>query len=445
MQLLGARGEPYTDAEWAALRNYCTEDTTDLADLFLAMRGRLDLLAAVVRARYMIVKGQQRYRGIPIDADLIARYQAERPRLRQMMIDATPDACRYYPAGQFRESLFCGWAAEEGIGLVRRPDGKTVLDRNTLREVTLLDPRLAPFARLRSDLSLLEGFSIDVRSDGRIRPNFWPLGTRTGRDRPKASEYPMLQAKWTRGCVLAPPGRALAQVDFKAEEIYIAAAMSKDGRLLEDLETDPYLLLAVDCGFAPPGATNRTHNEVRNMFKPVLLGLIYGEGERKLASELHVDVARAREIRAGFRRRYRVLWQWLEAVVDAAYTTRYLESPLGWPLRVGPLLDRYTLRNHLIQAAGSDVLRAACLFAQDAGLMTIATLHDAILQEADADQIESRAAILAREMTRAAEHVIGIPIPTEIEFTAQRFQLKEPHASFFEEVCRRLDVPKAIG
>jgi hypothetical protein len=438
MQLRAAQGEPFTAAEWKAITDYCREDVSWLGCLFRSMRDRIDLPAALVRGRFMVVIGQQIHRGIPVDGGLIERFKARRPDLRLALIEETPTAARFYPAGRFSEARFFDWAEDEEIGWPRHPDGSPVLEQDTMRKIAELEPRVAPLVALRSKLSKLENFAVTIRSDGRIRPNYMPLRTRTGRNRPKASEYPMLQAKWLRGFILAPRARALAQLDFKAQEIYIAGALSEDRRLLEDLEADPYLSFAVRSGFAPPGATKQTHNAVREMFKPAMLGIVYGMGERTLAIRLGIDIATAREIRAQFRRHYRALWDWLEAVVCAAYATRHLETPLGWPLTVGPKLDSFTLRNHVIQATGGDILRAACLFAQDAHLGTIATLHDSILLEAEADQIAEQAAELGRAMTRGAEHVIGVAIPAEIEFTGRRYLLKGSHAAFFEEITCRL-------
>jgi DNA polymerase I-like protein with 3'-5' exonuclease and polymerase domains len=445
MQLRAAQGEPFTAEEWRAITEYCAEDVRWLSRLFLAMREQIDLPAALVRGRYMTTIGQQMHRGIPVDRELVERFQAQRPRLRQMLIEETAAATQFYSTGQFSQALFFDWVEDQEIGWPCHADGSPVLERDTIKRIAELEQRVATFAELKAKLSKLEDLTIPIRADGRIRPNYMPLRTRTGRNKPRASEYPMLQAKWARGFVVAPPGRALAQLDFKAQEIYVAAALSEDRRLLEDLEDDPYLGFAIRSGFAPPGATKQTHGAVRELFKPALLGVVYGMGERTLAKRLGTDLATAREIRAQFKRHYRALWDWLEAVVLAAYATRYLESPLGWPLVVGPKLDSFTLRNHLIQATGGDILRAACLFAQDVGLGTIATLHDSILLEADADRIEAEAAELAVAMTRGADHVIGVPIPAEVEFIGRRYQLKGPHAELLEEVTRRLETPSRVG
>jgi hypothetical protein len=413
--------------------------------LFTAMRDRIDLPAALVRGRFMTVIGQQMHRGIPVDRELVERFKARRPSLRQALIEETPGATRFYNAGRFSEASFFDWTGAEEIGWPRHADGSPVLERETMKRITVLEPRVAPLAALRSKLAKLEEITLTIQSDDRIRPNYMPLRTRTGRNKPRATDYPMLQAGWTRGFVLAPPGRALAQLDFKAQEVYIAASLSEDRQLLEDLETDPYLGFAVRAGFAPSSATKESHSGVRDQFKVAMLGIIYGMGEWTLAAKLGISVSVAREIRGQFKRQYRALWDWLESVVLAAYATRHLETPLSWPLVIGPKLDSFTLRNHLIQATGGDILRAACLFTQDAELDTIATLHDSILLEAEADLIESQAAELARAMTRGAEHVIGVPIPAEVDFIGRRYQLKGSHAALFEEITGRMESLSGVG
>jgi hypothetical protein len=438
MQIRAGRGEPFDPAERVIITDYCGQDTTDLASLFVAMKGRIDLAAALVRARYMIVIGQQTYRGIPVDGELVRRFLALRPGLRLDLIAEHDGASRFFLGGRFNQSLFFGWTEGQEIGWPRTECGRPELRKDTMKRIAALDPRVRPLQQLRSKLSKLDDMTFDVRSDVRIRPNFWPMATRTGRNGPKAKDYPLLNAKWSRGFVEAPIGRALAQLDFKAQEVYIAAKLSEDRQLLSDLEGDPYLSFAVRSGFAESGATKESHGPLRDMFKIAMLSTIYGAGDHTLGRTLGTDVATAREIRRQFRRQYRTLWEWLEDVVRTAYASLWLETPLGWPLIVGPKLDSYTLRNHLIQATGGDILRASCLYAQDEGLCTIATLHDSILLEADGCDIDFHAARLASEMTRGAESVIGLPIPAEIEFTARRYRLKDEPRRLFEEVTRRL-------
>jgi hypothetical protein len=380
-----------------------------------------------------------------VDTRLIESFRARRLELKQQFIDECAGGRRIYPNGRFNRSQLFGWADEEHIGMPRHTDGSPILKRHTLKKVAQFEPRVAPFAQLRADLSRIENFGVPIRSDGRIRPNYKPFRTQTSRNAPGASANLMLQARWTRGFLLAPPGYALTQLDYKCQEIFIAAVMSGDHQLLGDLEGDPYLQLAIRSGLAPAGATADSHPGIRDKCKIALLSLIYGAGAQTLAASLDVELSKAQAIKRSFESGYPDLCEWLDDVVRAAYATLRLESPLGWPLIVGPRHDPYTLRNHIIQAAGADVLRMACLLAQDAGCNVTTTLHDSVLLEEKVEIVQARAELMAHLMSRAAELVIGYPIPAKTEFIAQRYQLKGDAKTFFENIVHRLGMDQATG
>src|SRR5262249_21706713 len=109
MQMLGARGEPYTPEERRVLSDYCAKDTTDLAVLYRAMRPKIDLPTALIHGRYMISSGQQVHRGIPVN-DGLRRYLDALPILRAQLINETPEAIAFFPGGHFCESRFLDWA-----------------------------------------------------------------------------------------------------------------------------------------------------------------------------------------------------------------------------------------------------------------------------------------------------------------------------------------------
>ena len=72
------------------------------------------------------------------------------------------------------------------------------------------------------------------------------------------------------------PGKALAYLDWSAEEIAIAAVLSGDQRLLEVVSKgDPYLGFARLAGLAPADATKDTSRDPRTL-QDALLGVGYG-------------------------------------------------------------------------------------------------------------------------------------------------------------------------
>jgi DNA polymerase I len=78
---------------------------------------------------------------------------------------------------------------------------------------------------------------------------------------------------------------------------------------------------------------------------------------------------------------------WAEHVVDVGQLTGYLSTVFGWTLRTENTSRPTTLRNFPMQADGAEMLRLACCLVIERGVHVCAPVHDAILVEADADQI----------------------------------------------------------
>ena len=79
--------------------------------------------------------------------------------------------------------------------------------------------------------------------------------------------------------LIVPPGSdtVLVYVDYSAEEIAIAAALSHDP-VIRDMyvSTDAHIWFAITAGAAPPGATTNTHRALRTLYKRISLGVLYG-------------------------------------------------------------------------------------------------------------------------------------------------------------------------
>jgi DNA polymerase I-like protein with 3'-5' exonuclease and polymerase domains len=246
-----------------------------------------------------------------------------------------------------------------------------------------VEPRTISLVKLFGKLNKLKRLDVPLYPDNRIRPSYWPFRTTTGRNGAKASRFLLLKDKWLRGFIQAPPGRALAQLDYKTQELYVLAMLSGDQTLLGDLEGDIYLRFAISLGLAPSDATKGSHGDIRDRMKPILLGSTYGMTPHGIASKTRFDLTRSREIHAGLKRRYRVAWGWLEDVIHHAYRTRRLVTPMGWPFFVGPGVEKGTLQNHMVQATAADIIHVTCALAQDVNVNVISTLHDSVIIESD--------------------------------------------------------------
>ena len=89
-------------------------------------------------------------------------------------------------------------------------------------------------------------------------------------------------------------------MDYSAQEVVIAAALSSDKKMLGDYYRDIYLQQAIRQGRAPEGASKATHLRERDQFKVMVLGVNYGQTEFGPAARLQVTQPEA----VGMLRRY---------------------------------------------------------------------------------------------------------------------------------------------
>src|SRR5207244_9998665 len=88
MRLLALRGGAYTEAEQAALLDYCQSDVDALARLLPMMLPEIDLPRALLRGRYMAAAARIEWQGIPLDVELLDRVRTRWARIKHRIIAA---------------------------------------------------------------------------------------------------------------------------------------------------------------------------------------------------------------------------------------------------------------------------------------------------------------------------------------------------------------------
>jgi DNA polymerase-1 len=141
--------------------------------------------------------------------------------------------------------------------------------------------------------------------------------------------------------VLDRPGYGLAELDYVAEEIFIAAVVHGDPVLLRDVnEGDPYRRIA---GWLFPSALQKGHEQLtdkefaahprykrlRKRAKVIALGIIYGMGDRSIAAKLQISELRARQLRGRFFERYSGLAEGINRAVRALEELGYAVTVTG--------------------------------------------------------------------------------------------------------------------
>ena len=130
-------------------------------------------------------------------------------------------------------------------------------------------------------------------------------------------------------------------------------------------------------------------------------------GPESLSRSLDQPTGDARELLRLHRQTYPVFWRWSEAAVNHAMLRGWLQTVFGWRVQVGPRANPRSLANFPMQANGAEMLRLACCLATECGVIVCAPVHDALLVEGPADEIQGVVAETQRVMVEASRVVLS--------------------------------------
>jgi DNA polymerase I len=220
-----------------------------------------------------------------------------------------------------------------------------------------------------------------------------------------------------RGLIKPPPGYAVAYVDWKSQEIAIAAMLSGDERLLEAYRSgDVYVGFAKQAGLMPVLATKENFpqfDDVRDICKTIILGIGYGMGSDAMAVRAGLTRTDAANLIRIHKYTYKKFWQWVENTTTGALFTRQIAIASGWRRWVLDNPNIRSLQNWPIQSTGAEMMRQAVIAATDTGLAIGAPVHDALLLVSARETFEQDLADLQAIMSMTGEAVIGLPVPTD--------------------------------
>ena len=376
MRDLILRGGPWSDAERAAILDYCESDVEALARLLPAMLPKIDLPRALLRGRYMAAIARMERNGVPIDIDtleLLRRYWSD---IQDRLIAEMDRDYGVYEGRTFKAERFAEWLTRNDIPWPRLDSGRLVLSDDTFREMARAYPAVAPLRELRAALSEMRLSDLAVGRDGRNRTMLSAFRARTGRNQPSNTKFIFGPSVWLRGLIQPPPGYGIAYIDWSQQEFGIAAALSGDSLMIEAYRSgDPYLAFAKQAGAVPKGATKASHKDEREQYKACVLAVQYGMGEEGLAGRIGQPPIRARELLRLHRETYRVFWRWSDAAVDYAMLNGSLHTVFGWRVQVPTNANPRSLRNFPMQANGAEMLRLACCLATERGIEVCAPVQ----------------------------------------------------------------------
>jgi hypothetical protein len=361
-----------------------------------------------------------------------------------------PEGLAWEGALTFSTSRFAQYLAHHAIPWPRLPSGSLALDDATFREMARAYPaEIGPIREVRHALSQLKLHELAVGRDGRNRCLLSAFGSRSGRNQPSNSAYIFGPSTWLRSLIKPEPGRAVAYVDWSQQELAIAAYLSGDQAMQQAYQSgDFYLAFAVMAGAAPLDATKATHAAVREQFKAVSLGVLYGLSEHGLARRLGVPLCTGRLLLQRHKEVFQHYWAWSDQVEMQGMLGGTLRTVFGWQMHASAHANPRSLRNFPMQANGAEMLRLACCLCTEHGIQVCAPVHDALLVEASLEAIESIVAQTQALMQQASLLVLpGFPLRTEAKIVRYPERYLDPRGVQMWETVqallqeRTLDVP----
>lgn len=353
---------------------------------------RMVLSEALFGGEYVACLYEIEKRGIPVDVEILNLLKNDWDKFKMEFIDNVEIGSRIYRDGKFITNNFKEYVEENNMEWPRDKNGKLSVDEDTFKEMSLVYPDVEPLRYLKKTLSTMNNFRLSVGIDGRNRTCLRPFVSKTGRNQPGSSKFIFGLPRWMRGLIKPTPGKSLCYIDWSQQEFGIAAALSNDENMICAYESgDPYMQFAIQAGEAPEGATKHTHGLIRAKFKTCILAVQYCMGKKALALRLGSTYEEATELLNKHKITYSKYWEWSDNILRYALHKRELVTRLGWRMRVINASDRASnsLRNFPMQANGSDMLRLACVEMRKQQISVIATVHDAILIEANTSEIDA--------------------------------------------------------
>jgi hypothetical protein len=442
---------------------YCEEDVRKSTDLLRAqLRGcpqrygfcPADVARVLHWSNYSAkAVAQIQARGMPIDMRLWNLVQENKAAvIRHLLARLDPshgsDDPIYTPEGEWSYDRFERWLTSVGVvAWPRLESGRLDIDGDAFRLMYHV-PGIEGLHALRDSLGVIVKAKLPIGRDGRNRPSLFPFCTATGRNAHAKSLYNAHAGM--RSFMVFPEDKIGVYLDWRTQEVAIAAALSGDEALIRDYNRgDVYHALAKMCGLTddPDPVHWKKHNRpVRDRMKPLQLGINYGMGVPSLARGLNRHPLIASTIIEKHRRTYPRLWEWREEVAQNALLTRYMESVYGWPLYLSSSPNKRTLYNFPMQSGGAEMLRLATCRLCEAGIVPSMLIHDGILLETHSEEQVMHAMHIMRE---AGKDVcdgldVGVDVDQRLEHGA-RYQDKRPVArAMWETVMQALQGVGAV-
>ncbi len=269
------------------------------------------------------------------------------------------------------------------------------------------------------------------KKTGRIHTSYNQTVAATGRlssTDPNLQNIPIRseEGRRIRQAFVAPKKYKLVAADYSQIELRIMAHLSQDKSLLKAFAegVDVHRATAAEVFGVP---LDEVENEQRRAAKAINFGLIYGMSAFGLAKQLNIGRFEAQDYVDLYFARYPGVKAYMDATREAARSQGYVETVFGRRLYLPEINARNaqhrqyaerTAINAPMQGTAADIIKRAMISVDTAlrssGLdaRVVMQVHDELVVEVSADQVEKLSALLVKHMESAAE--LKVPLVVDV-------------------------------
>ncbi len=322
---------------------------------------------------------------------------------------------------QLAEVLF------DELGLTKKRRGKTGFstDARVLSQIREEHPIVAKVEQWR-ELTKLKNTYLDALPElidpdtERLHTTFNQTATATGRlssTNPNLQNIPVRteEGRPIRSCFVAPRGQRLLSADYNQIELRILAHIAGEDALRDIFERGEDIHAATAAEVLGSDPKKVTPGE-RSKAKMVNYGIAYGLSAYGLADRLNIEQDEAGSYIDRYFERFPAVKRYIEETIESAREKGYVSTLLGRrrpipELRSGrPQVRSQGERlavNMPIQGTSADIIKIAMVRAHralaesDLKTRLVLQIHDELLFEGPAGEMESASELVRREMCRA--------------------------------------------
>ena len=294
--------------------DYAAEDARVAAQLYprqlqaAASGGLVDHLVRI-EMPWVVTNAEMTWRGVRVDAEAAGRVPEAAGR---HLDELRPRLAGAGVANAGSHLQLASYFAKEGIlDLFRRGRGHS-FDKGQLARFADRHPAVALIRAARRSRDVLREGLADGRfvgADGRVHPEYFQLGTHTGRQTSRRPNVLGL-GRVFRPLIVPEPGRGIGEVDLSQFEIGVAAAVYGDAALVEMFNTGDVYSAMAQAFYADRldeadrrldgREFKRRYRAWRDRMKACTLGIVFGLTPHGLARQLGINATRGAEMLGRF-------------------------------------------------------------------------------------------------------------------------------------------------